>query len=372
MPDEARRPATMRDVAARAGVSRSLVSTVFRGVPGASPATRERVLAAAAELGYRPDDRARSLRSRNRRLIGITLTAVNPFHVAVTESLHEDAELRGYPLAMGWTTKGRSLAQAVDLLLSQRCSALIHIGPTSEEGEIAALVDLAPDVPTVVVDRYLTLPSVDTVRIDDTAALTATVGHLVDLGHRDIWYLDGGSYVSALPRREAYLAAMTSLGLSGRGRLVPSGGTRADGALSGLALLESGSLPTAVVAYNDQAAFGLLDVLSRRGVRVPDHVSVVGFDNVPEAGLEHISLTTVEQRADLLAVAAAELVTARLEGASAGGLHLMAPGPLVVRGSTAPPRAGDQGRRPGDATDLLAARGSPGKPSADRPKSGAR
>jgi len=75
---------------------------------------------------------------------------------------------------------------------------------------------------------------------------------------------------------------------------------------------------------------------------VPDHVSVVGFDNVPEAGLQHIALTTVEQRADLLAVAAAELVTARLDGAPAGGLHLMAPGPLVVRDSTAPPRAGDE------------------------------
>jgi DNA-binding LacI/PurR family transcriptional regulator len=338
MPNQARRPATMRDVAARAGVSRSLVSTVFRGVPGASPATRARVLAAAEELGYRPDDRARSLRSRDRRLIGITLTAVNPFHVAVTQALHQDAELRGYQLAMSWTTESRSLAQAVDLLLAQRCAALIHIGPTVPEDEMALLVDMARHVPTVVVDRFLDLPNVDTLRIDDTAALAITVGHVANLGHRDIWYLDGGSYVSAVPRREGYLAAMRSLGLSDLARLVPSGGTRAAGATSGLALLAAGDLPTAIVAYNDLAALGLMDVLSRRGVQVPADVSVIGFDNIPEADQEHLALTTVEQRADLLAVATAEAVMARLDGGPAGGLHLLAPGPLVVRGSTARPR----------------------------------
>lgn len=328
----------MLDVAAKAGVSRSLVSTVFRGVPGASPATRDRVLAAAAELGYRPDIRARNLRSRTSRVIGVTLTAVHPFHVAVTEALHEDAELRGYQLALSWTTERRSLQQAVDMLLAQRCAAIIHIGPTVADPDMACLIELAPDVPTVVVDRYLDLPTVDALRVGDAAGLMMAVDHLKDLGHRDIRYADGGDFVSAVPRRAAYLAAMEAHGLAEFIRIVPSGGTRTDGARAANALVGSGDLPTALIAYNDQVAFGLMDVFVRRGVRVPQDLSILGFDDVDEARMDHISLTTIEQRADLLANAVAEIVVARLDGVAPAGLQLLQPGPLVVRSSTAPPR----------------------------------
>ncbi len=325
----------MRDVAARAGVSRSLVSTVFRGVPGASAPTRERVLTAAAELGYRPDDRARMLRSRSNKLIGITLTAVHPFHVEVTEALHQAANLRGYQLALSWTTPARTLQQAMDMLLAQRCAAVIHIGPTASAKAMECLARLAPDVPTVVVDRHLDIAGVDALRVDDHAALRLAVEHLTMLGHRDISYVDGGDYVSADPRRAAYLDAMRDYGLAAQVRVMPSGGTRAEGAATALAALAEGNLPPAVIAYNDQVAFGFMDVLARRGVRVPDDVSIVGFDNVPEAGMPHLSLTTVEQRGDLLAFAVSELVMDRIEGAPAGGLRLLPPGPLVVRTSTA-------------------------------------
>jgi DNA-binding LacI/PurR family transcriptional regulator len=326
----------MRDVAVRAGVSRSLVSTVFRGVPGASPQTRARVLAAAEELGYRPDDRARKLRSRDSRLIGVTLTAVHPFHVGVTEALHQEALLRGYELSLSWTTEGRTLANAVDALLAQRCAALILIGPTAADDEMAMLTAQAPDVPAIIVDRHFALPTVDTLRVDDTAGLRLSVNHLKELGHRDIWYLDGLGYVSADPRRTAYVTAMSEAGLTSSIGIVPSGGSRAEGAASAAELLARGTLPTAFIAYNDQCGFGLLDVLVRRGVRVPADVSVVGFDNVPESAMDHLSLTTVEQRADLLARAVAEVLTSRLQGAPPRGLRLIPPGPLVVRHSTGP------------------------------------
>ncbi len=328
----------MRDVAARAGVSRSLVSTVFRGVPGAGPATRERVLAAAAELGYRPDDRARGLRSRSRRVVGVTLTAVHPFHVALTEALHVDADVHGYQLSLSWTTGHRSLARAVDMLLAQRCTALIHIGPTVTVEELGHLAELADPVPTIVVDRYVDLPTIDALRVDDAAGIRLTVQHLFELGHREIWYTDGSEYVSAPPRLAGYLAAMDAYGLGDRTRVLPSGGTRADGATTALALLASGSLPTALVAYNDQSAFGLIDVLVRHGVRVPEDISIVGFDNDAEAGMPHLALTTVEQRADLLAVATCDVTRSRLDGAASGGLHLQPPGPLILRSTTGPPR----------------------------------
>ena len=328
----------MLDVAERAGVSRSLVSTVFRGVPGASPATRERVLAAAAELGYRPDERARKLRSRDSRLIGVTLTAVHPFHVAVTEALHEDALLGGYELSLSWTTKSRSLSNAVEALLAQRCAALILIGPEVPDDELARLTGLDREVPTVVVDRHVDLAEIDALRVDDTAGLRLTVDHLKSLGHSQIHYIDGGDFVSAEPRRSGYVTAMTEAGLADFITIVPSGGTRTDGAATAERMLKSGPLPTAIIGYNDQSAFGLLDVLARRGVRVPEDVSVVGFDDVNEAALEHISLTTIEQRADRLAIAVAQTVLARISGADPGGLRLLAPEVLVIRSSTGPPR----------------------------------
>lgn len=328
----------MRDVAARAGVSRSLVSTVYRDVPGASAQTRQRVLDAATELGYRPDDRARRLRSRDSRLIGVTLTAVQPFHVAVVEALHDVAALLGYELSVSLNTDSRPLARAVDTLLAERCAALILVGPTAPEADLADLVDLMPDVPVVVIDRYVDLSSIDAVRIDDEAVLAQSVDHLVRLGHRRIWHADGGDYVSAHPRRVAYRAAMTAHGLADEIHVLPGGGSLVDGVVAANALLAEPDLPTAVVVYNDRAAGGFMETLWHHGIRVPDDISVTGIDDIPEAALPHLSLTTTEQRPDRLARAAADLVIGRLEGAPAGGLVFTTPGPLVVRGSTAVPR----------------------------------
>lgn len=328
----------MRDVAARAGVSRSLVSTVFRDVPGASPETRARILAAAAELGYRPDVRARQLRSQERRLIGVTLTAIHPFHVSLVEELHDATELRGYELSIALSTGSRTLARAVDTLLAQRCAAIILVGPTAPEHELAELADAGHGIPVIVADRYAHLPQADVVRINDARALALCVDHLVDLGHVDIWHVAGGDFVSAQPRRDGYLRAMAAQGLSAHARVVEAGGTEMHGATAARSVLDAGDLPTAITAYNDRAAYGMIDVLWRNQVNVPRDVSITGFDNIPEAGLPHLSLTTVEQRAEDLAALVVEVLLGRLAGRPAGGLHLMPPGPLVVRGSTTRPR----------------------------------
>ena len=341
---ERQRPATMLDVASRAGVSRSLVSTVFRNVPGASPATRSRVLAAAAELGYTPDDRARRLRSHGSRVIGVTLTATQPFHVALVESLHDEADLMGYELSLSLSTGSRNLTRAVGTLLAQRCAAVILIGPTAPDDEIGALAAHSPDMPVIVVDGHVDLTTIDALRVDDVAALMTTVGHLVDLGHRQIWYADGGHFVSAQPRRHAFLTAMAAYGLTEQVRIVASGGTAMDGAQTGLDLLSAGELPTALIAYNDRAACGIIDVLSRGGTRFPQDMSIVGFDNIPEAAMPHISLTTIEQRSQTLVKATAETLMRRLDGAPPGGLRLVQPGPLVVRTSSGPPRETERHR----------------------------
>ncbi len=336
--EKARKPATMRDVAARAGVSRSLVSTVFRGVPGASPDNRDRILQAAADLGYRPDERARRLRSRERRVVGVTLTVVHPFHVSLLEELHDSPDLRGYELSIGLSTDSRTLDRAVDTLLAQRCAGLVLIGPTAPDHELAALVTACGDVPVVVADRHAALAEADVLRVDDALGMSMAVDHLVALGHRDIWYLGGAEYVSAEPRQRGYERAMADRGMADRARVVEAGGTEGDGAAATMRLLEGSILPTAIVAYNDRIAAGAVDILWRRGFRVPDDMSVVGFDNVPAAALPHLALTTVEQRAEDLAAAVVAVLVARLSGEPPKGLQLMPPGRLVVRRSTMAPR----------------------------------
>lgn len=337
MANPGRRPATMRDVAERAGVSRSLVSTVYRGVPGASPDTRDRVLRAASDLGYRPDERARQLRSRHSTLIGVNLTATQPFHVALVELLHDAVDLSGYELSITFSTDTRTLERASDGLLAQRCAAIVLIGPKAADEEFEALSLAVGDVPVIVADRHLDLSHLDAVRVDDTAAMRQLVGHLVGLGHRDIWHAGGVDYVSADPRLDGYRTAMIEFGLADRAHVLEAGGSAREGAAAALRLLGAGRLPTAIVAYNDLVACGMIDVLWRNSVRVPQDISVVGFDNIPEAALPHLDITTIEQRPEDLTGAIVELLLHRLGGGPAGGLRLLPPGPLVVRSSSGPP-----------------------------------
>jgi DNA-binding LacI/PurR family transcriptional regulator len=182
------------------------------------------------------------------------------------------------------------------------------------------------------------LPQLDAIRIDDTAAMMMLVGHLAGLGHTEIWHAAGTGYVSADPRLDGYLTAMTRHGLADAAHVFETGGTAREGAAAAMRLLASGTLPTAVVAYNDRVACGMIDVLWRNQVRVPQDVSVAGFDNIPEAGMPHMDITTVEQRPEDLAGALVDLLLLRLGGDPAAGLHLMPPGPLVVRSSSGPPR----------------------------------
>ncbi len=328
------RPATMNDVAALAGVSRSLVSAVMRGIPGASESTRQRILDAATDLGYRPDERARMLRSNRSHQLGVTLTAIHPFHAALAEHIHDAAERAGYDVTMTLVTAQRPLGRAVDVLLRQRVDALLLVGPTDPPHEIVAL---AAQAPTVVVDGCIDEPGLDALRIDDTAAMRLTIEHLAGLGHRDIWHVDGGGWVSAAPRRAGYVTAMDEAGLHDHARVVPGGGTCTEGSRAAGRIADGGSLPTALAVYNDVAAIGLVGTLAHRGIRVPGDLSVVGFDDIPEAALEHVRLTTIVQHSEDLAAAAVARAIARAEGAEPEGLRLLAPG-LAVRSSTAGPR----------------------------------
>ncbi|MFJ8113971.1 LacI family DNA-binding transcriptional regulator [Streptomyces sp. NPDC096132] len=333
---DGKRP-TLADVAARAGVSTALVSIVMRGAKGASEATRERVLEAAREIGYRPDARARLLRSHRSRLLGVQFGLQHPFHADLVEGVYAAAEPAGYQIALSAVAAGRGEQRAVETLLADRCEALILLGPQAPAPRLA---ELARQVPVVSVARRLrpSVPGVEVVRTADAEGAREAVDHLVALGHREIVHIDGGKAPGAADRRRGYRTAMNRHGLAEHIRVLPGGLTEAEGAEAARTLAAARPRPTAVLAFNDQCATGVLDVFLRSGIAVPGDVSLVGFDDSHLARLAHIDLTTVGQDIPRLAGLAVDRAIARLEGDGAPtGEHVIAPH-LVVRGTTAPPR----------------------------------
>lgn len=324
---------TMADVAARAGVSRALVSIVFRNVEGASESTRARVLEAAEELGYRPDQRARLLGSSRSRTIGVVFGLNHEFHGEMVEHLYRVAAGTGFELALGAHAPSRPPRIAISSLLEFRCEALILIGPTQSRSEIQALAQRAP---VVLVGRSARGLDVDVVRTDDTAGAALAVRHLLSLGHRDIAFADGGRAAGAAERRRGYRSMLAEAGLASMVRLAPGGLTEKDGEQAGRWLLAEG-LPSAVVAFNDHCAAGLVAVCRGAGVRIPADLSVVGFDDSRIASLSTLSLTTVAQDVPTLAKEALRLALARADRRATKATRTVVAPYLVTRRTTDQP-----------------------------------
>jgi DNA-binding LacI/PurR family transcriptional regulator len=332
-----RRP-RLEDVAARVGMSPASVSLVLSNAPGPSAATRRRVLEAAAELGYRPDRTASLLARRRTHLVGVLMEVGSAYHAELVTDLHEAAERRGYDIVLSAVTRTRDERRATETLLDFRCEALVLLGPVAPAAELAAL---GRQLPVVVVGRRAAGTGVDVVRSADVDGVGQAVDHLAGLGHRSIAYVDGGRGTIAADRRRGYRAAMRGNGLAELARVVPGDHTEAAGARAARALLADGEagLPSAVVAFNDHCALGLLDALSRAGVGVPGRVSVVGYDDSTLARLAHVNLTTVSQDALGQAEHAVAAAVERLDGGRVRPREVVLAPRLVVRGTTGPPPA---------------------------------
>src|SRR5882757_4910358 len=222
-----RRP-TMADVATGAGVSRTLVSFILDGKPGASDETRRRVLAVADEIGYRPDSAARLLARGRSRTLGVVMDVRQLFEAELVTGIYPAAESLGYEVLLSANLPDRNESVPIDALLSHRCGGLILLGPASDA---AYLKELAERVPVVVVGRRLTKhPGLATVRTDDAKGIRLAVNYLVDLGHRDIHHVDGGVDPGSAERRRAYRAAMRSQGMSEFASVIPGAHNEAAGA----------------------------------------------------------------------------------------------------------------------------------------------
>lgn len=329
-------------MADRAGVSKSLVSLVMRGSPQVSVQKREAVLRAAADLRYRPNAAARSLVRKRSFVIGVVLSDLhNPFFAEVVDGIEEEASASHYRAL--FNTVGRSPereASALETFLQLRTDGLILAGAELPTQEIVAVAAMAP---VVLVTRSTRSPLLDSVTNDDRAGARLAVEHLVALGHRAIAHIDGGNGAGAAARRSSYLATMRSHGQSEQATVVQGTFTEEGGANGVERLLARGKPPTAIFAANDLVAVGALHALGERALRVPEDVSLVGYDNSSLAALGHIDLTTIDQPRRQLGATAVRLLLERLDRGRSEARHLVVSPHLVVRGTTSPPGGGVPG-----------------------------
>jgi len=328
---------TILDVAERAGVSKSLVSLALRGSPRVREEKREAILRAAEQLGYRPNAVARSLVRKRTNVIGVMLSDLHNLYFAeVVDGIEAEALSAQYRALIN---TGSRMAEreweAIETLLQLRTDGLILAGPVLPA---SLILSAALSVPVVLVARASRWPSVDSVTNDDRAGARLAVDHLVSLGHRDIAHVDGGTGAGSASRRSGYLEAMRDHGLARAAVVAPGTFTEEGGAAGIDRLLASRARPTAVFVANDLAAVGALHALERHGARVPEDVSVVGYDNTALAALGHIDLTTVDQPRREIGAMAVRLLLQRLDDGRDRGRHVVLPPRLVVRGTTKPPR----------------------------------
>jgi DNA-binding LacI/PurR family transcriptional regulator len=318
----------MGDIAAHVGVSRQLVSMILRNRPGPSEESRERVLKAAAELGYRVNESARLLRRKKTGLIGAFYSMRHPFESFVVERMLEIAPQRDYRLVLGPVTDWRSTDEAIGELLQQRVEAVVgFVTPGWEE----VVVETRTMVPIVLMGGPT--PGVDNVHINDIEGMRAAVDHLVGLGHSRIAHLRGGTDAAGETRARAYDTAMRERGLTPE--VLSEGWTEEDGVRAARMLLASSSRPTAVICASDIIASGLLAELARGGASVPGTLSVIGWDDSYVASLSYHSLTSVRQEVALTAEAGLELAVRRLTEPDADYREIRTPATLIVRASTA-------------------------------------
>lgn len=340
--EPAARRATITDVASRANVSTAAVSKVLRNAYGVSPAMQERVRQAIAELGYRPQAAARGMRGRT-YTVGVLIPDLrNPFFPELVEGIAEHLNTTEYQSLLGpGGSTAQSQSRMTDALLDRRMDGIIMIAPQHSRSRLDAI---AATVPIVVIGRHGKSTGYDAVVDDDLAGAGLVVDHLADLGHRRIAHIEHRDAARGIPttmpqtvRAEGYRQAMLRRGLDAEVDIVFSTYSEEGGYTAARELLARPTRPTAIFAGADVAAIGVLNAVHEAGLRIPEDLSVAGYDNTTIAAMGPVSLTSVDQDGHLMGVNAARLLLERIEGKRQRSVLLSLSPTLVPRRSTAAP-----------------------------------
>jgi len=346
---------TITDVARAARVSVATVSKVTNGRGGVAPETAERVLEVVQELGYETSIVAAAMRRSSTNVIGILVADFDPFAAELLKGIARQAAGKGYELLaytgtlatenpVGW--ERRSLSRLGGTLID----AAIVVTPTVELPSAS--------VPVVVIDPQKDSTGVPAILSDNYAGAKAITEHLISLGHHRIAHISGRDDLhSALLREQGYRDALTAAGIECDPDLIRRGSYRTAWTVEpARELLSSPERPTAIFAANDLSAFGVLQAAAQLGLRVPEDLSVVGFDDIPESAYSTPKLTTVAQPLKNMGAAAVDLLLARLAAGATGDAsdskasgasrpaprqaddveHILLPSRLVIRDSAGP------------------------------------
>jgi DNA-binding LacI/PurR family transcriptional regulator len=328
----------MHDVARAAGVSHQTVSRVLNDHPSVRPQTKERVLAAITELGYRRNPIARALVTRRTHTIGVLAPSSHLFGPSsLVIAVEQAARSHGWYVSLASLSDfdAGSVATAIDHFLGQQVDGLVVVAPVPSAVEACSAA--AVDVPTVMVATDAEpAAGFDVVAIDQERGARLAVRHLLDLGHRDVAHLAGPiDWLDAAARLRGWRTELADAGID-IPDVLAGDWSAASGFRVGRELLASDHLPPAVFAANDLMAIGLIRALAEAAVPVPGRVSVVGFDDIDAAGFTLPPLTTVRQDLVTLGRLGVERLLCRIEGADPGD-PVREPPELVVRASTARP-----------------------------------
>lgn len=325
---------TIQDVAQTAGVSVSTVSRVLNDKDDVAPETYERVQSVIKELGYTSSLAARSLRSRRTNVIGLIMPDVEfPFAIEVMKGVNHAITKHGYDLIVytGGDARKESTAERerryVSLLSSSITDGVIVVTPATTTFSIAA--------PVVVVDPNHESPDCPAVIAANHAAAVTVMEYLIGLGHRRIGFVTGRLELeSAVRRLQGYKDGLRAAGIPLDPELIQPGDyTEEVGFTCAQKLLDLSDPPTAIFASNDQSALGVIKAIDEAGLKIPDDVSLVGFDNIPEATHTNPGLTTVEQSIRQMGYVATEMLIRQVQGEPLESHLYKMPTQLIVRDS---------------------------------------
>jgi DNA-binding LacI/PurR family transcriptional regulator len=354
--EEGRRVAvTMRDIARRAGVSTATVSRALAGSDAVTTEVRERVLAVASELSYVPSRLPANLRSKSVRILSLVVGNVrNPYFPELIGGAEEAAAKAGFSLLFGDSDEDAERESAILAQLAVERVAGVAVAATSGVTDgLRALLSVR--IPVVAVDRRLPEVEVDTVTVDNEAAMYRGVRHLLELGHRRIALVSGPMDVSAIRERHGgYVRALTEAGISPVPSLIRHADLREPLARSGAEELLAAQ-PSAFVTVNNLATVGALKALRHAGLKVPDDVSVLGFDDLLAGELLDPPLTAIAQPTYTIGQKAIELLVRRIATPDVPVSDVVLDTEFIVRASTGPVRASRSSRGGGAGRDLVSA-----------------
>jgi LacI family transcriptional regulator len=326
---------TIGDVAAEAGVSVATVSKVINGRYGVAPATMQKVQAVVDRLGYESSLVARSLRSHRTNVLGILVADIEPFSAELLKGASAAIRARDYELIV-YSGSGHGKDRSgwerryVSRLGGTLTDGLILVTPT--------LVDVSDATPIVAVDPHAGPSNLPSIHADNLAGAITATRHLVELGHRRIGFLAGRPDLeSARQREQGYRDALAEAGIPVDPELIRVGDYELEmSEVPARQLLTLADRPTAVFAANDLSAIQTVHVAHSLGLSVPDDVSVIGFDNIPESALMEPPLTTIDQSIQEMGRLAVEMLIGVIEGTTERPAQVTLPTRLVVRQSCGP------------------------------------